>query len=173
MFPSMRNDYHALTDVMARGLELQSWGLAARKTDIADELAEQLGINPEQVMESGYDVLWAVYGALERVVGQDRDSTIYNDVLANAPSRIAELAVGDLDINVVIDAAQEFGFGSHETKSGWSWNGIKSDIRAAMAAELSGCIYRLLRKWHKKDVWKQQLGLVKMPERKAKATKHP
>ena len=155
-----------LSEVLERALVTSGWGGRPQRGDILDELADHLGIDPVNLRDAGYYLLWDLLESLRINVSDEGSGSWVDDMEAQRHTRIAGEVVKDACVDDLLLAAQQFGWRRLRVTES-EFQSIASEVRKAFSAKLAQQIYKLLERWRKKNVWNQDLGLATRRRRSA------
>jgi hypothetical protein len=149
------DDSVTLPEVLKRALRTRSLA-SLRTAHVLDELARQVGFKVDHLGDSSYEVLWDLLRVLEANVEEEGPGSWLDDVDSERHWRIAEKAVARQSVDMMLDAARDFGWRRAKVKSS-GFSDVASTVRTAFARELAEWVRQLLETWRNSNVWNRSM----------------
>jgi hypothetical protein len=145
-------DYVKVSEVLTRALGTD-WSGTTQRVTVLDALAEQLGRLPGRLRNASYRVLWALFLAIEENVAREGAGDTYTDAESSRGRRIAENAVNDLGIDLIVAAMSQLAWGNTPPDAAKRVADVPAAVRSTLVKRLAPQITRLLERWRKKRAW--------------------
>jgi hypothetical protein len=110
-----------------------------------------MGFRVDHLGDDSYDMLWALLKVLEANVEIEGPGSWLEDVETERHRRIAETAVARQSVDVMLDAARDFGWRRAKVQSS-GFTDVANTVRTAFARELAERVRQLLETWRNSNV---------------------